>query len=118
MFSPSLNQNPAGPPPGSIRSSRRRQRPLSNEGSIVQPKAKRQRSALSGETFLPPNGAPAMEEAKTQAIAKLPSRGESSREPRAPGRPMAVRGKKPSKGDGSLILVCLFLLKCHGPELY
>lgn len=105
MFSPSVNQTAA--PSGSVRSSRRRQRPLSNEGSIVQPKAKRQRSALNEQTFLPPDGTPEMEETKSQKIAK----GEVSRELTGPRREIAVRGRKPksgdrgSKGDGTVILV-------------
>lgn len=107
MFSPSLNQAPSA----SVRSSRRRQRPLSNEGSILQPKAKRQRSTLSEQTFVPPDGAPAMEEAKSQKIATVALKREPSRELAGSRREIAVRGKKPksgdrgNKGDGSVILV-------------
>jgi nuclear pore complex protein Nup133 len=103
MFSPSINSAPTG----SVRSSRRRQRPLSNDGSIPQPKAKRQRSTLSQDTFTPLDGAPEMVEAKSH-IATLPRR-ESSMPER---REIVVRGKKPksgdrgAKGDGSVILVC------------
>lgn len=107
MFSqsPAANQA-ASSGAGSVRSSRRRQRPLSNEGSIVQPKAKRQRSALNEQTFLPPDGAPEMEEVKK--IASLPKRQPSLPNPR---REIAVRNKKTrsgdrvEKGDGSTILV-------------
>ena len=107
MFSPSINSAPTG----SVRSSRRRQRPLSNDGGIPQPKAKRQRSTLSQETFTPPDGAPEMVEAKSH-VATL-SRRESSIPER---REIAVRSKKPksgdrgAKGDGSVILVSYLLL--------
>lgn len=106
MFSqsPAVNQvAPSGA--GSVRSSRRRQRPLSNEGSIIQPKAKRQRSALSEQTFLPLDDAVEMEEVKK--IAALPKRQPSLPNPR---REIAVRSKKTrtgdriEKGDGSTIL--------------
>ncbi|TAQ90220.1 hypothetical protein B7494_g1492 [Chlorociboria aeruginascens] len=102
MFSPSLN----GPPSTSIRSSRRRQRPLSNEGSIAQPKAKRLRSALSEQTFVAPDGTSEMEEVRNH---KIPKR-ENSREFQGSRREIAMRGKNPktgergSKGDGSVIL--------------
>lgn len=107
MFSPSVSQ-PAQIPSGSVRSSRRRARPLSNEGSIVQPKAKRQRSALSGETFIPPiaNGNTEMEEVKSLQVAQLPQR-QGSRDYSGTVRTIAHRGKgkKASKDDGSSILV-------------
>lgn len=109
MFSPSLN----GPPTtAAAQRSRRRQRPLSNEGSIVQPKAKRQRSTLSEQTFMPTEE-PEMEETRSQKIATIHGR-DSSRELQGPRREIVVRGKKPkgsdrsSKGDGSVILVCFY----------
>lgn len=107
MFSPSASQGPSG----SVRSSRRRQRPLSNEGSIQQPKAKRQRSALSEQTFIPPLDGPSeMEETKSQKLI-LASRRDNLRGNPGQRREIAVRGKKPkpgdrgSKGDGSSVLV-------------
>jgi len=112
MFSPSQN---GAAPPASVRTSRRRQRPLSNEGSIVEPKRKRQRSALNDQTFVPPDGAPEMEEAKYHKTAAL-VRNESVREVSGPHREMVVRGKKSrsadrsNKGDGSVTLVSLDLL--------
>ena len=103
MFSPSVNN----PPAASVRSSRRRQRPLSNEGSIAQPKAKRQRSTLNEQTFVPPDGAPEMEEVKSQkTLVRRESKGVLGQQ-----REIAVRGKKPrsgdrgNKGDGSVVLV-------------
>ncbi|KAN0108353.1 Non-repetitive/WGA-negative nucleoporin C-terminal domain containing protein [Hyaloscypha variabilis] len=106
MFSPSQNGTA---PPASVRTSRRRQRPLSNEGSIVEPKRKRQRSALNEQTFIPPDGAPEMEEAKSHRTAAL-VRNESVREIPGSHREMVVRGKKSrstdrsNKGDGSVVL--------------
>ncbi|KAH8821044.1 Non-repetitive/WGA-negative nucleoporin C-terminal-domain-containing protein [Xylogone sp. PMI_703] len=104
MFSPSFNGAPQAP----VRSSRRRPRPVSGEGSVAQPKAKRQRSALSDQTFTTPNDAPEVEEVKA---AKAPSaKHDSSREAGLSRREIVVRGKKAqpgdrtSKGDGSVIL--------------
>ena len=107
MFSPSTTQAPSG----SVRSSRRRQRPASNEASLSQPKAKRQRSALNEQTFVPPDGVTEMEEAKSQRVAVLPRR-DSSREMPGARREIAVRGKKAKSGDrgnkadGAVVLVC------------
>jgi len=106
MFSPAVNQASQASSE-SVRSSRRRARPLSNEGSIVQPKAKRQRSALGGDTFIPPShGQVEMEETKLQKVAMLPK-----------PKQMSVRSKKArsgerssTKGDGSVVLVCCSLL--------
>lgn len=103
-------QNTAAP--ASLRSSRRRQRPLSNEGSISQPKAKRLRSTLNEKTFQPPDteASPEMEEAKRSRIATLPRR--VSAETPSLHKEVVVRGRKPratdqnSKGDGSVVLVC------------
>lgn len=112
MFSPSQN---GAAPPVSVRTSRRRQRPLSNEGSIIEPKRKRQRSALNEQTFIPPDGAPEMEEAKQHRTAAL-VRNESVREIPGSHREMVVRRKKSrsadqsSKGDGSVTLVSFDLL--------
>ena len=109
MFSPSQN---GAAPPASVRTSRRRQRPSSNDGSIAEPKPKRQRSALSDQTFLPPGDALEMEETKKFRTAAL-TRNESVREVLAPPREMVVRGKKSrsadrgNKGDGSTLLVGL-----------
>ena len=106
MFSPQLNGSVA-----SVRSSRRRPRPLSSEGSAAQPKAKRQRSALGEHTFVAPNGPPDMEEIKAIKVAMI-ARQESTKEVQhAPRQDIVVRGKKPkqgdraSKGDGSVVLV-------------
>jgi nuclear pore complex protein Nup133 len=115
MFSPSAAQAPSG----SLRSSRRRQRPLSNEGSIAQPKAKRQRSALSEHTFVSPDGAPEMEEVKSQKISTLPRR-DSLRDAAGPKREIAVRGKKAKSGDrsnkadGAVVLVRTMLVAYWG----
>ncbi|TVY37402.1 Nucleoporin [Lachnellula subtilissima] len=106
MFSSATTNIPAA----SIRTSRRRQRPLSNEGSISQPPTKRQRSTLNKETFVPPDGRPLeMTETKTsKPVAALVR--QESREISGPQKQIAVRGKKPrtgdrnNKGDGSTVL--------------
>ncbi|RDW91353.1 hypothetical protein BP5796_02518 [Coleophoma crateriformis] len=109
MFSPQLNGNAAA---NSTRSSRRRQRPHSNEGSIAQPKAKRQRSALSDHTFIAPNGevAPEMEETKGKIASVVRQESAKDNAVHAPKREIVVRGKKAktgertNRGDGSVVL--------------
>jgi nuclear pore complex protein Nup133 len=108
MFSPPAN---AVSQAASTRSSRRRQRPLSSEGSVSQPKAKRQRSALSEQTFVAPDAPPEMQEIKATRVGGTISRRENTRSAQTPRRELAVRGKKPkladrgSKNDGSVVLV-------------
>jgi nuclear pore complex protein Nup133 len=107
MFSTATTNTPAA----SVRTSRRRQRPLSNEGSISQPAPKRQRSELTKETFKRPDG-PQPEMAETKVSKQVPLvKQESAREISGPQKEIAVRGKKPrsgdrnNKGDGSTVLV-------------
>ncbi|KAH8596344.1 Non-repetitive/WGA-negative nucleoporin C-terminal-domain-containing protein [Bisporella sp. PMI_857] len=95
MFSPAVNQ---AAPSGSVRSSRRRQRQSNDSISGQQPKAKRQRSALSDQTFLPPEDTPEMEEAKPQKVAGLANSRPLASMPR---REIAVRSKKTRTGDRS-----------------
>ena len=100
-------------PAASVKSSRRRPRPSSSEGSISQPKAKRQRSALSEQTFLPPDGPPEMQEVKVVKANGSATKREPAKLVHTPRQDLAVRGKKPKaaerivKGDGSVTLVCL-----------
>jgi hypothetical protein len=104
MFSP-VN---AVPQSASTRSSRRRQRPLSSESSVSQPKAKRQRSVLSEQTFLAPDTPPEMQEIKVAKAGGTISRREHTRNPQIPRRELAVRGKKAKlsePSDGSVVLV-------------
>ena len=111
MFSPHLYE---GGPAKGTRSSRRRQRPLSSDTSIQQPKAKRQRVPLSETTFVNPEtqAQPEMYEVKPDNI-DLPIRrdGIEALAGSAPRKELSVRSKKPkpgeraSKGDGSIILV-------------
>ncbi|KAH7356516.1 Non-repetitive/WGA-negative nucleoporin C-terminal-domain-containing protein [Rhexocercosporidium sp. MPI-PUGE-AT-0058] len=104
MFSPAPNGTAAPP---TVRTSRRRQRPLSNEGSLSAPKGKRQR--LNDQTFIPPGAAPEMEETKSLMVPGL-ARSGSAGEPAGLQREIAVRGKKSrsgersTKGDGSSVL--------------
>lgn len=107
MFSPS--QNGAAPAP-TVRTSRRRPRPSGD--SILPPKAKRQRSALTETTFVSPDAAPEMEETNNQKVAALVKH-ENLKDAPAPSKEIAVRGGKKTrstdrgnKGDGSVVLVC------------
>lgn len=120
MFSPSLDK----PAPASGRSTRRRQRPSNDSIIAQQPKAKRQRSALSDATFQPPNAtndsALEIEEVKSNKVPTVARRTFSRNVSDGPGqsgqvRDIVVRGKKPKhgdragKGDGSVTLVCSIL---------
>ncbi|RYP44446.1 hypothetical protein DL768_009093 [Monosporascus sp. mg162] len=113
MFSPSLDNGSANaaPTPMTTRS-RRRQRPLSAENSVQQPKAKRQRVPLSEDAFANSNSnaesyevksaKPSVPEAKQDGIKDPP--------PQLPKQGLSVRSKKPrhaerlNKGDGSTLL--------------
>jgi nuclear pore complex protein Nup133 len=104
MFSPSQA------PPPSIRSSRRRQRPLSSEHSVDLPNPKRtKRSAISEHTFLAPNGRPEMEETRSTKATALVKH-EIIKEV-IPSKEIVMRGKKSRsgdrsvKGDGTVVLV-------------
>lgn len=118
MFSPATTVQQAN----SVRSSRRRPRPTSSEGSVSQPKAKRQRSALSEQTFLPPDGTPEMLEVKSTKANGSLSRRESTKLTQTPRRDLAVRGKKPkvveraTKGDGSVVLVSNLYIRVDETE--
>jgi nuclear pore complex protein Nup133 len=107
MFSAS---NGAAPANGEAKKSRRRPRPHSNENFAVQPRAKRQRSSINGQTFASPHdGEPEMQDTFKSTRASV-ARRESNREIH-PRRELAVRGKKskvvdrPIKGDGGTVLV-------------
>lgn len=108
MFSASSANTPAG----TVRTSRRRARPASNEGSI--PKAKRQRSTMTEQTFVPPDGPVEMEETKSNKLLPALARRESPPAtiiPPKETKDIAVRGKKQRSGerlakeDGSVNLV-------------
>lgn len=109
MFSPSLNEGG----PATATRSRRRQRPLSSESLVQQPKAKRQRQRLTELTFVNPGAAqPDMYEVKaTDSIAKLPPRHDGIENAPGPKKELSVRSKKPkagerlAKGDGTVVLV-------------
>lgn len=112
MFSPALQE---GGPAKGTRSNRRRQRPLSSETSIQQPKAKRQRVPLSETTFVNPDAPPEMYEVKSDNVDLLSIKRDGIENVGAPRRELSVRSRKPkpgeraNKGDGSVILVCLHL---------
>lgn len=109
MFSPSV---PAAQQ-ASIRTSRRRHR--TSDSIADQPSSKRQRSALSNETFLPPDAQQEKQDTmKKTALANLAlvSQGPGP----GPRTEIAVRAKKSraadraNKGDGSTILVCATII--------
>ncbi|KAJ9156550.1 hypothetical protein NKR23_g1073 [Pleurostoma richardsiae] len=108
MFSPA---NTEGGPAMATRS-RRRQRPLSSDSLVQQPKAKRQRLPLTEQTFVNPDAQPEMLEVKPdRSIAKLNTRPDGIENVAViPRRELSVRSKKPkaaertSKGDGSVVL--------------
>lgn len=108
MFSPALNDGG----PATATRSRRRQRPLSSESLVQQPKAKRQRQRLTEITFVNPEAQPPeMYEVKSDSITKLPARHDGIENVPGPKKELSVRSKKPkagerlSKGDGSVVLV-------------
>ncbi|KAM7199388.1 Non-repetitive/WGA-negative nucleoporin C-terminal domain containing protein [Naviculisporaceae sp. PSN 640] len=107
MFSPALQE---GGPAKGTRSSRRRQRPLSSDTSLPQPKAKRQRLPLSETTFVNPDAAPEMYEVKSDNVDLLSIKRDGIENVGAPRKELSVRSRKPkpgeraSKGDGSVIL--------------
>jgi nuclear pore complex protein Nup133 len=122
MFSPSV---PEGGPATATRS-RRRQRPLSSENAVQQPKTKRQRLPLTENTFVnpeaqqhqlpsqpqhqPQNDSIEVKADKAPAFEFRKEDVENHHPP--PRRDLNVRAKKAkhgdraaNKGDGSLVLV-------------
>ncbi|KAK4191108.1 Non-repetitive/WGA-negative nucleoporin C-terminal-domain-containing protein [Podospora australis] len=107
MFSPVLQE---GGPAKGTRSSRRRQRPLSAENSVQQPKAKRQRVPLSDATIQNHDASPEMFEVKSDQIDILGAKRDGIENIGMPRKELSVRSKKPkagdraNKGDGSIVL--------------
>lgn len=107
MFSPSLHEGG----PATATRSRRRQRPLSSDSLVQQPKAKRQRLPLTEQTFVNPDAPPEMLEVKSDKVATLEIRQDGIENFAVPKKDLQVRAKKPkagdraSKGDGSIVLV-------------
>ncbi|TVY67453.1 Nucleoporin [Lachnellula suecica] len=95
MFSPATTNTPAA----SVRTSRRRQRPIEEDGSIHERKAKRTRSTLHTEVFVrPEDRQPEMAETKAQlAVMKQQTAPEIS----GPQKDIVVRGKKHRSGERS-----------------
>ncbi|KAF5025198.1 hypothetical protein F66182_2664 [Fusarium sp. NRRL 66182] len=112
MFSPSV----ADGGPATATRSRRRQRPVSNERTTQQPKAKRQRIPLSEQTFVNPDAQQEMIEVKTDGkVATVPAKNKNIDPPETLSpvlrKESNVRAKKAkhgdraaNKGDGSLVL--------------
>ncbi|KAH8887759.1 hypothetical protein GQ53DRAFT_768085 [Thozetella sp. PMI_491] len=107
MFSPSVQE---GGPARGTRSSRRRQRPLSSDSLVQQPKAKRQRVPLSENTFVNPDAPPETFEVKPDKVDFLGIKRDGVENFGAPRKELSVRSKKPKpgerlgKGDGSVVL--------------
>ena len=91
--------------------SRRRQRPLSSDSLVQEPKAKRQRRPLTEQTFVNPDAPPDMFEVKPDKVATADLRQDGIENFAVPKKDVQVRAKKPkagdraSKGDGSVVLV-------------
>jgi nuclear pore complex protein Nup133 len=109
MFSAKLNDGP----PSSATRSRRRQRPLSADKDLPQPKAKRQRLPLTEQTFINPDAKPERVEVGASKTATLDQAMPDGPENAVigPVKDLSVRPKKlkaadrGAKGDGSTILV-------------
>lgn len=109
MFSTSV----ADGGPATATRSRRRQRPLSSENLVQQPKAKRLRLPLTETTFVSPDPQLEMIEVKTDKVATVHVNNEAVENPPPTLRKeLNVRAKKSkhgdraaNKGDGSLVLV-------------
>lgn len=109
MFSAKLSDGP----PSSATRSRRRQRPLSADKDLPQPKAKRQRLPLTEQTFINPDARPEMIEVsatKTATVDHIMPDGPENAVI-GPLKDLSVRPKKlkladrGAKGDGSIVLV-------------
>lgn len=80
---------------------------------MLQPKAKRQRSALTEQTFMAPDAAPEMDEGRSSKSNRIIAKRESTKLGQTPRRELAMRvkklktGERATKGDGSIILVCI-----------
>ncbi|KAK3381272.1 Non-repetitive/WGA-negative nucleoporin C-terminal-domain-containing protein [Podospora didyma] len=107
MFSSALHE---GGPAKGTRSSRRRQRPLSSDASVQQPKAKRQRVPLSETTFVNPDAPSETYDVKSDQIDLLGIKRDGIENVGVPRKELSVRSKKPKpndragKGDGSIVL--------------
>ncbi|KAI1389390.1 Non-repetitive/WGA-negative nucleoporin C-terminal-domain-containing protein [Hypoxylon trugodes] len=111
MFSATLNNGAenAAPTPMTTRG-RRRQRPVSSDNSVQQPKAKRQRVPLNEQTFVNPNNTPDTYEVKSTRPSMIESKQDGIEESPASKQELSFRSKKArpadrfSKGDGSTLL--------------
>ncbi|KAB5577589.1 Non-repetitive/WGA-negative nucleoporin C-terminal-domain-containing protein [Coniochaeta sp. 2T2.1] len=107
MFSPAAQE---GGPAKGTRSSRRRQRPMSSDSLVQQPKAKRQRVPLSEATFVNPEAPPETFDVKSDKLEVLGLKRDGFDNHTPARKELSVRSKKPkagervSKGDGSVIL--------------
>lgn len=112
MFSPALDgtiKNGGATPTNSTRG-RRRQRPLSSDSSLPQPKAKRQRQALTEQTFVNPEVAPETYEVKPTRPSVVDLKQHGVENPTQIKKELSFRSKKAkpgdrlNKSDGSVVL--------------
>lgn len=113
MFSATVNgaENPS--PAVTATRGRRRQRPVSSDNSVQQPKAKRPRIPLNDQTFANPIATPETYEVKSAKPSIVELKQDGIEESPAPKQELSFRSKKVrpgerlSKGDGSTLLVSL-----------
>ncbi|KAI5860779.1 Non-repetitive/WGA-negative nucleoporin C-terminal-domain-containing protein [Durotheca rogersii] len=111
MFSPSVGRGAenVSPIPTATRG-RRRQRPVSTDNSVQQPKAKRQRIPLSDQTFANADAGPETYEVKSTRPAMVELKQDGVEEPPISKQELSFRSKKArvgdrfAKGDGSTLL--------------
>ncbi|KAI1344713.1 Nup133 N terminal like-domain-containing protein [Xylariaceae sp. FL0016] len=113
MFTAAANTRSQNGTPASTTRGRRRQRPLSSDNSLNQPKAKRlrpERPTVTDQTFVSPDAAPETYEVKSTKSSAVPIKQDGIEIPLAPKQELSVRSKKSrtgdrySKGDGSTLL--------------
>ncbi|KAF3058573.1 hypothetical protein GL218_05423 [Daldinia childiae] len=110
MFSATVNgaENPS--PVVTATRGRRRQRPVSSDNSVQQPKAKRPRIPLNDQTFANPIATPETYEVKSAKPSIVDLKQDGIEESPAPKQELSFRSKKVrpgerlSKGDGSTLL--------------
>ncbi|KAI1372891.1 Nup133 N terminal like-domain-containing protein [Hypoxylon crocopeplum] len=112
MFSASQNNGAENVSPATTTTrGRRRQRPLSSDNSVQQPKAKRQRIPLNEQTFVNPSAAtPETYEVKSTRPSMVELKKDGIEESAVARQELSFRSKKArpgdrfSKGDGSTLL--------------
>ncbi|KAI1476764.1 Nup133 N terminal like-domain-containing protein [Daldinia eschscholtzii] len=110
MFSVSANSAENVSPALTTTRGRRRQRPVSSDNSVQQPKAKRQRIPLTDQTLANPTTPPETYEVKSAKPSMVDVKQDGIEESPTPKQELSLRSKKVrpgerlSKGDGSTLL--------------